>query len=341
MSTARLVALQAASLSDGQAAPEWVHLVPAGTFRGADGRGPYQLADAGAVLAASLPSGARLAIDENHATDLAAPKGEPAPARGWIVALESRTDGIWGRVEWTGAGRALVEDRAYRHLSPAIQVERATGRILKLVRASLVNAPNLDLASLHHQDTDMDLHAELRAALGLAETADDAAIIAAVTALKTGVSTHAAQLAPIAAAVGLAAQASATEILGAVNALRDPARMVPASQVTELQTQFTALQQTVAKDKAIAAVDGAITAGKPGIKPLRDHYIARHMADPAAVERELAAMPSLHSGPLPVIPASATLPAVDAEESRAVALMGIDPEAYRKSKAEVTKTETL
>ncbi|MCD9150122.1 phage protease [Pseudophaeobacter sp. MA21411-1] len=31
-----------------------------------------------------------------------APKGLPAPARGWITATQARNDGIWGRVEWTG-----------------------------------------------------------------------------------------------------------------------------------------------------------------------------------------------------------------------------------------------
>ncbi len=45
-------------------------------------------------------------------------------ARGWIVELQARDDGIWGRVEWTGAGRALIEDRAYRGISPNLLVDR-------------------------------------------------------------------------------------------------------------------------------------------------------------------------------------------------------------------------
>ncbi len=66
--------------------PEWVQLVPAGTFKGADGRGPYTLTNAAAVIAASMAGpNARLPVDENHSTDIAAPKGEPSPARGWIV----------------------------------------------------------------------------------------------------------------------------------------------------------------------------------------------------------------------------------------------------------------
>jgi len=40
-----------------------------------------------------------LIIDENHATDHAAPHGLPAPSRGRIVEMQGRPDGIWGRVE--------------------------------------------------------------------------------------------------------------------------------------------------------------------------------------------------------------------------------------------------
>ena len=88
-------ALPAGSTGQG---PEWVHLIPAGTFSGADGRGPYTLHNPEAVITASIAAG-KLPIDENHAIDLAAPKGGPSPARGWIVELQSRTDGLWGKVE--------------------------------------------------------------------------------------------------------------------------------------------------------------------------------------------------------------------------------------------------
>lgn len=84
--------------------PEWIHLVPAGEFRGADGRGPYRLRDAAALITASMGPGRRLPLDENHSTDLAATRGEPAPARGWIVDLQSRPDGIWG----ASSGRSPV-----------------------------------------------------------------------------------------------------------------------------------------------------------------------------------------------------------------------------------------
>ena len=77
-------------------APAWVHLLPAGEIETIDRRGPYRIADAEKLIAAGFAATPRLPIDENHATDLAAPKGQPAPARGWITAMEAREDGIWG-----------------------------------------------------------------------------------------------------------------------------------------------------------------------------------------------------------------------------------------------------
>jgi hypothetical protein len=67
--------------------------------------------------------------------------------------------------------------------------------------------------------------------------------------------------------------------------------------VVELQAQIADLQARAARERATAYVDGAIRAGKP-IAALRDHFIARHMQDPAAVETEIGKLPSLHAGGL-------------------------------------------
>ena len=102
------------------AAPRYIHLLPAGEITTIDGRGPSRMLSAAALSAASLAIGERLPIDENHSTDIAAPKGAPSPAQGWIISLQARADGIWGEVEWNTAGRALVAEKAYRHISPVI-----------------------------------------------------------------------------------------------------------------------------------------------------------------------------------------------------------------------------
>lgn len=288
-----LIARHFTTLSDG--VPEWLHLMPAGTFKGVDGRGPYALKDAHAVIAASMADGP-LAVDENHSTDYAAPAGLPSPAQGWIVAMEARDDGIWGRVEWNASGAALMTERAYRGVSPVFTHTKG-GQVVKILRAALTNTPNLSqLETLHTQESGMNLEA-LRAALGLPETADEAAILAAVTANATAVASHAAQLAAIRAAGGFDPATSAEAVATALQSQRanagDVARM--AATITTLETSLATMRAEQSRRDATACIDAAIAAGKP-IVALRDHYIARHMADPKAVETELNALVSINAG---------------------------------------------
>lgn len=155
------IALCAATpLNGGDAGPpEWVHLIPAGEVTTRDGRGPYRVLNMAALAASSLAAAnGKLLLDENHAADLAAMTGQPTPARGWIVDLQARSDGMWGRVEWTSEGRRRMADREYRGVSPVIS-HLADGTITGLLRASLVNQPNfVGLTSLHmaHGSIEMD-----------------------------------------------------------------------------------------------------------------------------------------------------------------------------------------
>ena len=298
------------SAFDGGGVPEWVHLVPDGTFKGVDGRGPYTLADPAGVIATSMAAG-KLAIDENHAIDLSGPQGQPSPARGWIVAMEARADGIWGRVEWTESGRALMADAAYRGISPVF-VHDKSGRIQRVLRAALTNTPNLgELAKLNHQqEPSMDL-IKMRSLLGLAADADEAAILSAIerqSAAATQATALQAQLATLQAAA------------------------IKPETVVALQAQVAELQAGAARTKAVAAVDAAIAAGKQ-IVALRDHYVARHMADPASVEAELAKLPSIHAGGLTAAQAAARHDAEDGDgltqdEMSICKKMGIEPKKY-------------
>ena len=283
-------------LSQGAEPPEWVHLVPAGTFKGVDGRGPWKLLDPQAVVTASM-AGGKLPIDEMHATDYAAKTGQPAPARGWIVEMQVRDDGIWGRVEWTPTGAQLMSEKAYAGISPVFAARKRDGAVAKVLRAALTNAPNLDdLHTLNsQQETGMDLTA-LRAALGLADGADEAAILAAVTANAQAVSRHSRDLASIASAAGFTAT-STDELVVALQTQRAATGDVDKlrNTVIELQTRLDTVSAAQSRDKATAYVDGQIRQGKP-IASLRDHYITRHMADAAAVETELAKLPSINAG---------------------------------------------
>jgi phage I-like protein len=324
--TRSIASIHAAFAPEADAPPEWLHLLPAGEFRGQDGRGPYRLRDAARVIAASrLP----LVVDENHATDLAAPEGRAAPARGWIVELQARADGIWGRVDWTPPGRQLLAERAYRGISPVFVHAKKTGEVTALLRAGLTNAPNLpQLATLHHEDPDtMDLLAELRALHGLPADADAAAAIEACRAAHQAITAHAAALDAIAAAAGLPPGQEAAALATALQAQRRDAgeagRM--REELLALQAQLAALKQQAARERAERFLDEAMKAGKPIPRALREHYVARHMQDAAAVEKEIGAMVSLHAGGLSAAPG---------EEP------GIDPGAIARQAQALQDSET-
>ncbi len=185
VTTAPKVAQALPSAANG-GAPDWIELIPAGRFAGVDGRGPFDATDTGTIIANFQRRARKLPVDENHSINLSGPKGEASPARGWITELEARNGSIWGRVEWTDEGERLVTSRAYGFVSPVFTHSKApAGRIVRLLSASLVNDPNLELTALHAREgTTMDeteFPDALRKALTLPATADHAAIIEAVT----------------------------------------------------------------------------------------------------------------------------------------------------------------
>jgi len=314
------------STEEGQV-PDWVHLLPGGSaILTRDGRGPYRVPDPAAVIAASLDGG-KLPIDENHAIDLAAPHGDPSPARGHIVELQARADGIWGRVEWTGTGRALLVDRAYLGLSPAIS-HTPQGQVLRILSASLVNRPNLRGLTALHQEESMSLMQRLAELLGLDAAAGEEALVERVTALHQQAGQQAApeltalqsQLTEIGVALGVAGDAAPEAIVAAARAAKggETATIVALqSEITDLTTRFNTLSEATAREKAAAFVDGEIRKGRVSVKPLRDHYISMHMQDAARVEKEIGAMPILGPGPnpAPVVPQTA----LQSEDPNAIA----------------------
>jgi phage I-like protein len=169
-------------------ASQWVQLLPAGTFSGRDGDGPYHDDDPQAVIDATLAaaSGADLPIDYDHQILWSRNNGQPAVAAGWMRAFESRADGVWARVEWTPAAASRVRGREYRYLSPVFWHD-ANGHVIRIEHAALTNTPNLELEAIASRlQTNggeiMDLK-QLIAALGLpADTTVDK-VLAAVKAL--------------------------------------------------------------------------------------------------------------------------------------------------------------
>ncbi len=310
IATCSAVALSAGGVSD------WIHLLPAGPITTHDGRGPYHIASMQALIERTSQRGSgasgtlRLPVDECHSTDKAAPLGLPAPARGWIVALEARADGLWGQVEWTGEGRRLIEDGAYAGISPAI-LHSKSGEVQELLRASLTNTPNLrGLTALHSEDEIMDWKAKLIEMLGLDAASDDAAIEAAMRAKMDGggVSTHA--------------------------VLEHPSVLALQSQVTSLTDELAALRDGAKRHAAETFVDGAIAQGRVGVTPLRDDYITLHMENPARAEALIGGMPVVKAGAViegdaPQAGGASALAALGAEDRQVMQLFSLTEDEYR------------
>jgi phage I-like protein len=377
-STALQVALgvgaEIALNANGSGAADWIMLLPiaaGGLVATVDSRGPYRVRDAAKLATDSLQrAGGRLPIDENHSTDLAAPRGEPAPARGWATELQARADGIYGKVEWSAPGAALMSERAYRFISPVITHD-AAGYVLAMPRASLVNTPNLrGMPALNSENVPMDqLLAALRKLLNLPDTADEAAVLAKVkdacggatamqsiakaaglaesadtaTVLSTVATLKAGTaLQSIAKAAGLKDDADAPSIVTAITTLAsgaagDAAKTIVAlqSELKDIGTRLTTVLTAAATKDATAFVDGAIKEGRVGVKPMREHYISMHAADPARVEKEINAMPKLGpSGALQTAPeVKDGQVSLNAEQLAIAKLIGTSPEAYAKTLA--------
>ena len=135
-------------------APEWIELLPLGTFMAADGRGPFT-ADGEEIIAATKAHGLDkgLPIDYDHRTYCA----DDSKAAGWIHALKIAGGKLLARVEWTPQGASTIASRQYRFLSPVFEFdsddpklprEKQSGRVLYLTGAGLVNDPALSMTPL-------------------------------------------------------------------------------------------------------------------------------------------------------------------------------------------------
>lgn len=329
---------------DGDGVPEWVQLLPAasGVVRTNDSRGPYNVADAQKVIDSSFASSAKLPIDENHALDLAAPKGLPAPARGWITEMQAREDGIWGKVEWTEAGQALLKDRAYNGISPVITLQKPKGReILAIPRASLVNRPNLQgMTALHHQETEtMEFQQFVATLLGLKPDASEETLRTELNArLEGGNDELQSQLGEIAIALGCAEGAKAADIVAAAKTAgadtsKDAAIEALQSTLTELSATVTSLQDGSKKSSAEAFVDGAIKEMRVGVQASRDHYITLHQQDPEMAEKLINGLPKLTQSGTTILPPAPKEGEVslNSEESSVATQLGLSAEEFAKA----------
>lgn len=297
---ARLIELPAAAAPD-------VHLLPAGPFRAVDGRpadAPHWILPETAAAALSARLAARQTarvIDYEHQTLHAERNGQPAPAAGWFRRVEWRADGLYAAaVEWTARARAALEAGEYRYISPVFTYEPGSGVIVDVLHAGLTNTPALDgLAAvaarsffpLPPEDSRMTIPTAVCSALDLADGAEEAAVVAAIAALKT-TAPDPAQYAPVAALralqdelAALRAAGVAAERDGLIEAALKDGRLSPPLEgwARDLGAKAPdALREYLAAATPLAALTGMQTAGRtPPAPPADADPRAAFTADPA------------------------------------------------------------
>jgi phage I-like protein len=159
----------------------WLPLIPAGVFTGNDGRS-WNNSNPDAVVSAFTR---KRPFDIEHSTHIKGPKGEKAPAIGWILALQNIGGEVWGVVDWNSEGRETLEKKEYAFYSPAFVYDE-DGTVRGLASVGLTNDPNLhQLPALNREETNMPLPVELTQALGLGADAEITAALTAISTLKS------------------------------------------------------------------------------------------------------------------------------------------------------------
>ena len=162
--------------------PKWILLLPSGKVVGRDKR-EWKNDDPDAVISAFNKGGIPLPFDVEHATELRAPKGKPAPAAGWLTAMENRNGEIWGKAEWNETGANAIKNKEYRFYSPAFLFNK-NKRIVSFTSFGLTNKPNLDVSALNRTHIGDFMDKKITEALGLTDEASDDAVFTAINQAK-------------------------------------------------------------------------------------------------------------------------------------------------------------
>ena len=286
----------AVELPAGDKLPAWVVLMRAGEVVARDGR-RWRLTDPEAVVAATRAQAGTtdLVVDYEHQTQHSAGNGQPAPAAGWIRELRARGGAIEARVEWTARAAAMLRAREYRYISPVFAYAKGGG-VLRMHGAGLTNSPALDLPALARRKDGGHMSEAIKKLLkklNLAADADDAAVAAAQARLAAGAAAtsglrrvaealgKAADTAPeavvsaacatadalrlLASALGQAADAPPEALVTAARARPEapkPGEFVPRAEFDAVASQLRTLQAERSAERATAAVDAAVAAGK-------------------------------------------------------------------------------
>jgi len=308
--------------------PEKIMLVPSGaTVKGRDNR-EWKNPDPKLVALNSNTRLSALPIDENHSTDLSAPKGGASPAFGWMKNICADESGaLWADVDWTERGRNALAKKEYRFISPVF-LHNEKGEINCILRAALTNSPNLNLPALNSEqlenmNTEVSMNKALLAALGLPETATEADALAAIKSLNAAKTAAAPQTDKT--VVDLAAYAPRADL----NAMEERALAA--------EKQLAELNAAQLKKDAEAAVDEAVKNRK--IAPAsKQEYLALCATKEGleSFKKIVAASPAIigteTQAPEGTPPTGGTGVSLNAEETALAKAMGYTAEEYQKFK---------
>ncbi len=300
--------------------PESIILIPAGAvIKGRDGRtwkndNPQRIVD---YLNAQ---GRDLVLDFEHATELKAPKGEPAPAAAWFnnFALDDKGAVTAAVNAWTGSGMSAVKNKEYRYISPTILFDKNTMQIVGIRSVGLTNTPNFYLPALNSQKKEKTMNwAQLLKLLGLPE---DATVEMAMNAV----------------------QKLQGDLASAINREKTPdlQKFVPRADYDQLMTRATnaeaKLEEKAQADLETAInseIDAALKAGK--IAPAsKDYYVAMCRMD-GGLEKfkkfiETAPVIAKDSGLEGKDPEQGHAKAMNAEEQQIAAMFGNSADDLKK-----------
>lgn len=311
----------AAAVGTAPVAPEWIKVTPRGGAQTRDGRSytfnPETLAARFASDQVEIP------VDLDHALALRAAKGERVDAVGFAAELQAREDGTYARVNWLDGGLSVLAARTHRYVSPTFHHDDA-GNATWLHSIALVAAPALSMPAVAHAAGSFleNPMKQIAKALGLPETADEAACLAALGA-RTDTKPLAAALGLPDTAVPATCLSAAGKVVGTVKAVAkalglpetaDEATCLSAigglksgggELVTQLQTQLATTSarleavENEARDKRVTdLLEGALTAKK--ITPAQ----REHLAGLCATDAGLAGVQAMLGATAPGLQAS-------------------------------------
>lgn len=280
-SSLRIGALNALITPLAEGDSQRVQLLPAGTFRAADGRptdapcwilGSSQAAN---VIADAAVRTNDFMLDYEHQTINAEKNGQPNPAAGWFKQLEFDPEqGLFATdVRWTDRAQAMIDAKEYRYVS-ALFLYDMQGNVVRLINAALTNTPALDgmdellaAASLiclqETNQMDENLRLALCSLLGLAQDADEAAIAQALTLAQEKVFKPAA-CSSLTDLIALKDQriAALSQQNGKTGGDPDPTKYTPNTVVDDLRTQLAALSEKVTATEAEGLIEAALSDGR-------------------------------------------------------------------------------